>query len=280
MDNPDHLKYMPPVQSPEEDPTLREETVIQEDTTEEETVLEEEPEKTGNSPGEPENAGSRDAEKVTAGQRILQTTVIILKSFLEFFYDLFNPLLIPAYCTLITFDLSILSTIVPHACVAIVGVVFIATCVIPALSICAMYLVRAIRTPALETRKDRIFPYIISIAGFVCVALLFKHQHLPGWLGAIYLAAAVTALLNFIVNFKVKVSNHCSAMAAAVAAYFVINQDGMPHTGLGWWVIGTVIAAGVTGSCAIALGRHNLKEVLAGYATGLLPMCLLLAFFY
>lgn len=192
----------------------------------------------------------------------------------QFFYDIFNPLLIPAYCTLLLFELSILAVTAPGSGMAYTLTVLGATCVFPVLGIGLMRMVGLIDSISLQDRKQRFYPYILSLIGMVAITLFFAYKGAPLWMLDIYIGAAAVVLINFILNFFIKVSNHCSALAAALAMFFAIQNAGFPHVSFEWWCIGTILLAGIIGSISIFFGRHNLKEVFVGYATGFLPVIL------
>lgn len=262
--NPDHLKYMP--HAPEEE-TPEEEIIIE---IKEETAP-------SPAPSAPAAADASEADKGSEPEhegkgKIL--TWLFAKGTLQFLYDIFNPFLIPAYATLLIFELSVLALVAPGTAAIYTLGVLGATCIFPLLVILILKAIGAVSAISLPLRKDRRLPYAAMFVALGAVILFTAYRGAPQWMLDVYLGASATVLINFIINFFIKVSNHCSALAATPGIFLAIQQDSLPHYGLEWWMIGSVLLAGVIGTCAILIGRHNLKEVFVGYITGFLPVIL------
>lgn len=273
MANPDHYKYMPRL--PEEERLERAECEEREELgndVEQETVFEvvEEVPAAEESPVRAREEVSSDPEP-----KDFSTEVLFGRGLLKFFYDFFNPLLVPAYLTILIFELSILSLVAPAATLSFTLTVFCATCVFPLLTVFVLRRVGSVSGFSLPDRSDRLFPYIIELLALTGITLFFAYKGAPTWVWMVYCGAAVSVLFNFLLNFRWRVSNHCTALAAALATLIVINGDSMPHPSLGWWAIGVMALCGINGTGAIILGNHSLKDVLIGYVTGFLPIIIL-----
>lgn len=283
MENPDHYKYMPrPQGAPEETertdnsaetdaativttpPAPEPEPSIQKSTAHEHIFHE-----SGDGA-----ATTHESEDLMDDWRPTDSLAIISRGVLKFFYDFFNPLLIPTYATILIFELSVLAIVAPEAGLPYSLTVFGATCVLPLIAFSVLRMVGAVNSISLEGRKERTFPYLIEILGTGAMTLFFLFKGAPNWLWLIYCGATATVLLNLLINFRIRVSNHCSAVAGLLAVLIVINNDGLPLPMLGWWAIGTVILGGILGTGAVLLGKHSLKDVAIGYATGFLPIIL------
>ena len=192
----------------------------------------------------------------------------------KFFYDVFNPFLVPAYATLLLFELSLLGVTVPGAAIPYALTVLGATAVIPVVALIGLRKFGLISSLSLTGRKERTVPYVISILTFIAVTLLFVFRGAPTWLWTLYCGATTTVVVNLLINFKLKISNHASGVAALLAMFMVIQNHGVPLHDLSWWVIGTTLLCGIIGTAALMIGRHRLRDVLAGYVTGFLPIIL------
>lgn len=272
IENPDHYRYMPRPkgETPEAaESEAAEEVLVTETVVEEIVIRETEPteepktEETSLNPEEEE-----DAFKISPLWKTLA------KGTLKFFYDVLNPYLIPAYATLLIFELSVFSMIAPGAALPYTLTVLGATCVLPVIALVILLRIHSIESLGLDRRGNRLFPYIIEFLALAAMTIFFAVKGAVAWLWLIYCGATTTVLLNMLINFKIKVSNHCSAIAALLAVLIVIRADGLPHHSLGWWALGTVMAAGILGTAAMVLGRHKLQDVIIGYATGFLPIIL------
>lgn len=193
----------------------------------------------------------------------------------KFVYDVFNPFLIPAYATLLLFELSVLALTAPGATLAYTLTVFGATCVLPLVVLLFLRRVGVISSLSMPDRASRTLPYAVALLTIGAVTVLFVYRGAPAWIWTIYLGGCVTVLLNLLANYRVKVCNHASGAAALLAMFVVLQMKGMPVHPLGWWVIATVIVCGVVGASAMLVGRHRLIDVMVGYITGFLPIVLI-----
>lgn len=193
---------------------------------------------------------------------------------LRFLYAVCSPLMVPTYVSLILFLLTILAIVVPGGALAYSLTVFGATCLVPSIANLILLKIGALSSLSMPTARERVVPYIIEFCALGGVTLFFIYKGANPWLWTIYCGATAACLVNFLLNFRIRVSNHCTAMAAFVAALIVINTYGMPQHSLFWWMVGTVFFAGYAGTFALIQGRHTLLEVLAGYATGFLGVIL------
>lgn len=192
----------------------------------------------------------------------------------KFFYDVFNPFLIPTYVTLLLFELTILGVSAPGAALPYTLTVFGATCIVPVVVLVFLRKFGVVSTLGLDSKRDRFFPYVVTLLTMGAMALLFVLRGAPSWLWTVYIGGCATILINMIVNFRLKVSNHASAIAGMLAVLIVIQWQGMPIHQLGWWAIGAAVMCGVIGTGALLVGRHRLIDVLVGYVTGFLPIIL------
>ena len=217
----------------------------------------------GHSPEDAERRSAEEADKEFKTPGILKVV-----------YALFSPLLVPSYVSLIIFLLSLLAIMAPGAAVPYTLTIFGATCVVPFLTIYVLMKVDAVHNFEIYDARARVVPYIIEFLALGGVTLFLIYKGANSWIWTIYCGATAVALVNFLLNFKIRISNHCSAMGALVAALIVVNRFGYPPASLFWWVIGAVFFAGLVGTVAMTHGRHTVWEVLAGYAMGFLGIIL------
>lgn len=193
----------------------------------------------------------------------------------RFFYDFFNPFLIASYLTLLLFEMTVLALTAPGASVVYTVTVLGATAIVPAIALVFMRRFGAISALSMPLRSERFVPYVLALLTLGAITLLLAFRGAPLWLWLIYAGGCVAIMANMLINIKIRVSNHATAMAAFIAALVIMQTSGMSIHPLGWWAIGAVIVAGIVGSAAMLLGRHSLLEVAIGYATGFLSVILL-----
>ena len=272
--NPDHLKYMP--HSPQESEAVSEvpqegapaEKPAEEVVVEEAAVVVEEvqpdvlaPE--GEGSGSPEGSPEVDFPK-SASDNVL----------FGFIYNLFGPLVVPTIAALFIFLLSLLSVVAPAASLPYSLTVFGATCLLPAIILYILLRTGFISSFQLYDRTERIIPYVVEFLVLGAMAIFFVCKGAAPWIWTVFAAGAAIALVNMIINFKIRISNHCSAVAALLAVLIIIQTYGVPPQSLFWWVAGCALVSGIVGSLAVIRGRHSLWEVMAGYVTGFLGVIL------
>lgn len=269
-ENNDHFRYMPPGSVPEA-PEKPEDVEVTE-----EIIIASEPEISSRDTEvlnvrikekEEERDNERDYER---GDEEARDVPLILK----ILYGIVSPVLVPTYASLFIFLLSVLVLVVPEATAPYTLTVFGATCIVPLIAIYVLMKVGALTSFEMYDPRERTVPYVIEFLALGGTTLFFLFKGANPWIWTIFCGATAVALVNFLINFRMRISNHCSAMAALVATLIVINQNGIPQVPLFWWMVGALAFCGFAGSMAIWYGRHSIWEVLAGYATGFLGVIL------
>lgn len=195
-------------------------------------------------------------------------------SLLNVLANVVSPLLVPTFATLAIFWFSILSIVAPGAVLPYALTVAGATGVVPLLSLFVLKRIGSISSYYMYERNERIVPYIVMTLALGAMTVFYVVKGATPWIWTIYCGATAACLLNFCINFRLRVSTRCSAAAALLAALIVINTYGLPQVPLFWWAIGVIFFAGLAGTAAVFGGRHSIWEVIAGYATGFLPVIL------
>lgn len=186
-----------------------------------------------------------------------------------------NPFVLPTIIMLLLLKISILNLWIDNeTATKFTLVVAGATFALPILLLFLLKTGGVVKSFTLWGRNERICPYIIEIFALGGIAWFLHTTGFPSWVSLIFVGLTACGLVNFIINFWFKISCQASALAAVVASLMVINNDGLIHPELVWWIIGTVLLLGVAGMGALLARRHTLVELLAGYATGFLSVYL------
>lgn len=261
----DHSRFMP---RPQGEEAPKEEIV-------EETIIEEVVVVPPVSASEPMTAPSPNAAEAQQDEKEADSYGWLVEAVpLRVIYNIFNPLLAATYATLFIFLLSILSIVAQGATAAYSLTVFGATCVIPLIVIFVMQRLGLVGSMRMYKASERTIPYVVEFLALGAMSLFFLYKGAHPWIWTIYLGGAALALVNMVINFKLRVSNHCSAIASLLAVLIVIEGHGLPPHSLFWWVVGAAILIGIIGLASMTIGRHRLSEVLIGYATGFLSIIL------
>lgn len=267
MDNNEHYKYMP--KAPGTEPEVPQPTR----QAEEPPVTEAAPQPLMEMP-EPGRLHIRKQQAAAAVAAEKEPAEEAESAIFPIIYGIFSPVMVPTYVALFVFLLSILAILVPGAATSYTVTVFAISCIVPMVALSILMKTGVVKSFRMLSRRERVVPYIVEFFALGAVALFLIFKGAYAWIWTIYIGAAAVALTNLLINVRMRISNHCSAMGALLASLLVINNYGFPQVSLFWWVVGTLFFAGVVGSIAMTYGRHSLWEVLAGYATGFLGVIL------
>lgn len=182
------------------------------------------------------------------------------------------PLLMPVYGIILIFSLSILK-LAPFATkLTFTMIIFGINFIVPMLLVLLLKKLGLIQDVGLNGRKERLIPYIITMACLGASAYFLHFKGAPTWVAMFYAGGALAAFINFLVNFRWKISAHAAGIAGVVAMLIQIMKEGLPVGGLTWWIVGAILLAGLLGSARIWLGRHTLLQVLAGTFVGFISV--------
>ena len=274
MDNSDHYKYMPRSAREEmPEPEVQDEHQNPDSDKESADIQSEVP---ATSYGESSIKKYIDKTKPEVTEKkeediLVENGEYPLMQLLNFF---FSPFLVPTIATWFLFQLSVLHILLPCSTTPYTLTVFGATCVVPGMAIFILLKAGAIRSLQMYSSRERIVPFMLQIIALGAMGLFFLYKGANPWIWTVFCGGAAIGLVNLVLNFFLRVSNHCSAMAALLAVLIVINENGLPQESMLWWLIGVVLCGGISGVIAILAGRHSVWEVMVGYATGFLGIIL------
>lgn len=182
----------------------------------------------------------------------------------------FVPLLMPVYGILLIFSLSFLSLAPFHTKMVFTLIVFGANFLVPMILVFLLKKLGLISDIGLNGRKERLIPYIITIVCLAGTGLFLYLKSAPLWVAMFFEGGALAGLINFLVNFRWKISAHAAGIAGLVAMLIQVVKEGPSAPDMVWWIVSAIVIAGLLGSARVWLGRHTLMQVLAGSAVGFL----------
>ncbi len=201
----------------------------------------------------------------TAGEKAADYTASFLSWVLV-------PLLMPVFGVLLAFNVSILDFTPMSVKTAFTSVTAAFTLAVPALLVLLLKRMGLVHDVGLNGRKERLIPYIISIAGLIGTGAFMWYKGAPLWLVMFFGGGALAGLVNMLVNFKWKISAHAAGIAGVVALLIRIIRIGFPQENAFAWLLTAIALSGLLGSARVWLGRHTVWQVLAGYAVGFLSV--------
>lgn len=189
---------------------------------------------------------------------------------------IFHPVVIPTLGILLLlnsgFYFSMLSW---EAKRFILLVVFFTSCILPMLmvSLLALNTKFDINMPQ---STDRILPLLATAVfyylGFV---LLGKISVFP--VLRLYMLASVLVIVALlIISLKWKISNHMAAVGGLGGTFFALSfRYGLNPV---YSLLVIIIVSGLVGTARLALSRHSIWQIIAGYLLGFCVLCLVVYF--
>jgi len=178
------------------------------------------------------------------------------------------PLLMPVYGLILAFGLSILDVAPMGMRIVFTLIVAGIDVVIPVLLIILLKKTGLIQDIGLNGRKERLIPYLITTVCYAGTAWFMAAKGAPLWLSMFFAGGGLASLINMLINFSWKISAHAAGIAGVVALLIRIQKDGSPEPGIFFWLLLSIVLAGLMGSARVWLGRHTVWQVLAGYTVG------------
>jgi hypothetical protein len=196
---------------------------------------------------------------------------------------IFHPLLMPTYL------FFLLSVVFPVALEPVqrsshftfIVLIFIVTFLLPVLSLGILKTFGAIRSFELESRGERIVPFVSVTVLYLTVTIMFFYKTRIGFndnVMKLMLIMDLLALMATLSTLFYKVSIHSLTAWGMVAILILMNKASEANT-LFYPAIGAIALTGFIMSARVATGAHSLREVLwggiAGLSTGIAGMVIL-----
>ena len=203
------------------------------------------------------------------------------------FSFVFHPLFILTYMVLILLWTNPFSFGWRHVAEAdtLLIIVVMTSITLPAIAILMMKMLGWINDFRLETRHERIGPYIASGILYLTLYLHVSRADFPVSLRVVTLGSLLALWVCFFLNNFIKVSLHAAGVGGLVAMVALTKitfgysqaQIGIPGgvnvvLPLDYIMYGVILVAGMVCTSRLILKAHNLKEVYLGFIIGLLSI--------
>ena len=192
---------------------------------------------------------------------------------------IFHPLLIPTFIIAVLIKLNVFfALIIPEdAKWRIIALVFMTSALFPLIILYGMYRMKLVKTLTMESREDRIYPYIAStIFFFLAYYMIWKINISPVYYYCL-LGASILSALTLIINMFWKISAHMVSMGAVLGAF--IGLQSILLVDLLWQISITILLSGIVGFARLRAGSHTQAQIYAGYFLGFLVMILLILYY-
>src|SRR5687768_12567034 len=208
-----------------------------------------------------------------------------MKALAQFFSFVFHPLFILTYMVLVLLWTNPFSFGWRHVAEAdtLLIIIVMTSITLPAIAILMMKMLGWIQDFRLETRHERIGPYIASGIMYLTLYLhVTKAEAFPVSLRVVTLGSLFALWSCFFINNFIKISLHAAGVGGLVALVALTKlefgysqaQIGIPGgvnvvLPLDYILYAVIMIAGMVCTSRLILKAHNLKEVYFGFIIGL-----------
>lgn len=189
---------------------------------------------------------------------------------MKFVSAAFHPLLMPTYTGLLVYWVapSIFSPVpndyIPH----FIGIIFLTTCIIPGGSILFLKITKTVSNLDLTNRKERVLPFLF-VSCFYGVSTYMFHYKLntSSMITAIMIITTILIVILSLISLKFKISIHSSAIWGVCG---IVSALAFQYQGFSQIIVIAIpfVAAGLTSSSRLYLGRHSPDQVWKGATLG------------
>ncbi len=192
----------------------------------------------------------------------------VTQALARFVSNVLSPLVMPSYGVFLVLWGSFLSSLEAGDRMAILLVMFGITCILPMFFIGFLHNIKVIGNPRLVERHERVLPYVFAIACYVGGCFYLDHVHAPLWFVMFAAGGCLAVVVCAIVNHWWKISAHMAGIGGLVALVYTMHIQMLEAFNMLWVLIVTIMLAGILGAARIAMGRHDVYQVLAGALVG------------
>lgn len=188
---------------------------------------------------------------------------------------LFHPLMLPTYVVLIfLFQDTFYSFLIPvQTRIKVITLIFSATFVLPVLANVFFLNRGIIKSMEMESREERVFPFLIASIMFYLTAQILKAFQLPSIFYLFMLGSTLLVIIALFINFFMKISIHMLGIGAVLGTFVGLSLKWMID--FKFLILILVLVAGLTGFSRLRLQAHRHVEIYSGFLTGAILMCLL-----
>lgn len=189
---------------------------------------------------------------------------------------IFHPLLLPTAGILLLLNSGFyFDLLVWDAKRFILLVVFFTTCILPLLLVAVLSLNPRFNLLATNSRDRFITLFSTSVFYYLGFILLQKVQVVPEF-KLIMLASVLVITLLLLISIKWSISKHMASIGGLSGTLFALAfRNGVNPV---YPVLIVVLVSGLLGTAQLILGKHNLKQLIAGYGLGFIVLYLVMYF--
>ena len=192
-----------------------------------------------------------------------------MKSIAHLISTIFQPLLMPIYGVMLLFVYTYFGVTYLQQFWLIITPVILFSFAIPAILIFMLYKIGVISDLSLKVRRERIYPYIITLLSYSVMIFFYYRMNMPPWFLMIMVSSVAIMLVAILITLKWKISAHMFGIGGLIGGAMSVSYF-VEHSNRYFMFMGLFIIAGLVGTSRLILKRHTLAQVIAGFLLGFL----------
>ncbi|MDY9919312.1 putative membrane protein [Proteiniphilum saccharofermentans] len=192
-----------------------------------------------------------------------------MKSIAHLISTIFQPLLMPIYGVMLLFVYTYFGVTYLQQFWLIITPVILFSFAIPAILIFMLYKIGVISDLSLKVRRERIYPYIITLLSYSVMIFFYYRMNMPPWFLMIMVSSVAIMLVAILITLKWKISAHMFGIGGLIGGAMSVSYF-VEHSNPYFMFMGLFIIAGLVGTSRLILKRHTLAQVIAGFLLGFL----------
>jgi membrane-associated phospholipid phosphatase len=189
---------------------------------------------------------------------------------------IFHPLLIPTFGFLLLFNSDFYFSILPwNVKRYMLLVVFMSTCVLPAISILILSLSPKFDLN-MEKNTDRVLPLFVSSISYYLGYLLLKRLPVFPVYNVLLIGSVLVQIALIPISMRWKISAHAAAIGGLVGGIFGLSFRLQENPVQLLSIL--ILTAGLVGTSRLILEKHTQSQIYAGFLTGFWILSLVITF--
>jgi len=184
----------------------------------------------------------------------------------KFISVIFHPLLIPVLGFLFMLNSGTYLAYSPYKKLILIVVGLDAVIMPLLIAVCFFFIVR-IFSVEMKGNTERIFLLVITLILYIFCYYSLKKVGISHTYNSFWFASIITVLLSLLITIKWKISLHMVGLGglAGLVGFLIFSM----RINLEFYLIMTLIAAGLAGTSRLLLEAHKPPQLYAGFALGL-----------
>ncbi len=185
---------------------------------------------------------------------------------------LFHPIFLPLYSLLLLFNLrsSANFDFFRKAQLMLIAFVSITTIVFPLLMIFLMKWQGFVKNYSMESRQERVLPYMITAIFYFLACNMFYQMQLHSIYTNYILGASVILVVVVLITLQWKISTHMAGIGGVFG--MILGVSVLLSLDLQLHLMAITVLAGIIGYARLRLEAHKPSEIYLGFALGAVVM--------